>query len=106
MHRDGHTVTSSTPGRRNAEREADCGTRRTAPHRAEGLPSPATVAARRLALVADRAARALGTLTVKRTLDLVLGSTLLLLAAPALTLGALALALRAPPAEGAAGAAY
>ncbi|MEV7484722.1 sugar transferase [[Kitasatospora] papulosa] len=79
---------------RNVRQTAARGGRRPTARRAG--PSPATAAARRLALVADRAARALGTLTVKRTLDLVLGSALLLLAAPALTLGALALALRAP----------
>ncbi|WP_442813712.1 sugar transferase [Streptomyces sp. NBC_01208] len=77
---------------RNARQTAARGGRRPTPRRAGA--SPAAAAAGRLALAADRAAGALGTMTMKRTLDLVLGSALLLLATPALALGALTLALR------------
>ncbi|MFE4690907.1 sugar transferase [Streptomyces sp. NPDC056749] len=77
---------------RNARQTAARGGRRPTPRRTGA--SPATAAAGHLALAADRVAGALGAMTVKRALDLVLGSALLLLVTPALTLGALALALR------------
>lgn len=54
------------------------------------------VAERLAAVTAERVAGPLATLTAKRALDLTLGTALLLLTAPALALGALALTLRSP----------
>ncbi|GAA2959248.1 sugar transferase [Kitasatospora cinereorecta] len=66
----------------NARRTAVRGTRHPAAARAAGR-------------AADLIAARLAAMTVKRSLDLALGSVLLILAAPLLTLAALALALRA-----------
>lgn len=67
--------------------------KQTAARRTRRLAAP--VAARATA-ACDRLAGALAAVTAKRTLDLALGSVLLLLAAPALALAVLALTLRLP----------
>ncbi|MFE7752365.1 sugar transferase [Streptomyces sp. NPDC057428] len=72
---------------RNAKQTAARTTRHLA------APAPATRAARH---AAERVAATLAALTVKRTLDLLLGSALLILAAPALAATAAALTLRRP----------
>ncbi|MFD6281770.1 sugar transferase [Streptomyces sp. NPDC060209] len=67
---------------------------------AEGRPAgPAAVRVTGVTLAtvaAERVTGVLAAMTVKRTLDLLLGSALMLLTAPALTLAALALTLRPP----------
>ncbi|MFJ8882489.1 sugar transferase [Streptomyces sp. NPDC102402] len=71
--------------------------RQTAARRAR---RPAAQMAARAAAASEHVARALAAVTAKRTLDLVLGSALLLLTAPALALAALALTLRLPRPRG------
>ncbi|MFC8229866.1 sugar transferase [Streptomyces sp. NPDC057287] len=79
---------------RNAKQAA---ARRT---RYPALPAAARAAITGLTAAAGRLAGALAAVTVKRALDLTLGSALLLLTAPALALAALALALRLPRTPG------
>ncbi|MFD9293219.1 sugar transferase [Streptomyces sp. NPDC060030] len=76
---------------RNAKQTAARGKRRVTA-RAAGAAGRTS----RPPATADRVAAALGGLTVKRTLDLVLGSALMLMAAPVLAFAALALTLRPP----------